>query len=185
MKRIATILVLFVVVVFVVKVYPRPQLRLSPYKAEVVDTWQTTNAPFRIRVEKHIERGGFMPALGGAYYEFQSAPVNSDNWHEIMTFRHDDSVEIPTDAVRFANERVAYVFMGWMYAVTNDAGANWRVSEISKFLTNTDRCGYNCIQDLRIESNGSGEVKVNLIASPKDSVKILDTADFGDSWSKE
>src|SRR4026207_1238770 len=116
MKRIATILGLLVVVIFVVKLFPRPTYFLAPYKAEVVETWQTTNTPFQIRIQKHIERGGFMPVLGGAYYDFQSAPAQSNSWQEIMSFRHDDPVEIPKDAVHFTNEGVAFLSMGWLYA---------------------------------------------------------------------
>jgi hypothetical protein len=182
MKRITTILILFVVVIFVVKSFPRPTYVLSPYKAEVVETWQSTNTPFQIRIQKHIERGGFMPVLGGAYYDFQSAPAQSNDWQEIMSFRHDDPVEIPKDAVHFTNERVAFLSMGWLYAVTTDGGRNWRVSESAKFLTGDERCGYNCIEDLRIDSNGWGEVKINLISSSAHKLKILQTADFGETW---
>jgi hypothetical protein len=176
MKRITTILILFVVVIFVVKSFPRPTYVLSPYKAEVVETWQSTNTPFQIRIQKHIERGG------GAYYDFQSAPAQSNDWQEIMSFRHDDPVEIPKDAVHFTNERVAFLSMGWLYAVTTDGGRNWRVSESAKFLTGEERCGYNCIEDLRIDSNGWGEVKINLISSSAHKLKILQTADFGETW---
>lgn len=182
MKRIATILIIFVVIIFVVKVFPRPAHLLSPYKAEVVDSWQSTNTPFQIRIEKHIERGGFMPVLGGAYYDFQSAPSQSNDWREIMSFRHDDPVEIPKDAVHFTNERVAVVSMGWLYAVTTDGGTSWRVSKISEFLKNDERCDYNCIEDLRIDSNGSGEVKINLLSSSARKLKVLQTADFGETW---
>jgi len=182
MKRITAILILFVVVIFVVKLLPRARHLLSPYKGEIVDTWQTTNTPFQIRIEKHIERGGFMPVLGGAYYDFQSAPARSNDWREIMSFRHDDPVEIPKDAVHFTNERVAFVSMGWLYAVTTDGGTNWRVSEISQFLKSGERCGYNCIEDLRIDPNGYGEVRINLISSSPSELQVLQTADFGETW---
>ncbi|MBA2340615.1 MAG: hypothetical protein H0V88_09480 [Pyrinomonadaceae bacterium] len=90
-------------------------LLLPPSKGERLETWETTNTPFKIRVDRHAEaNGGFVP---GAYYVFQSAAADSDQWHEIMTFRHDDPVDIPREQVRFANDRVAYVFMGWMGVV--------------------------------------------------------------------
>ena len=154
-------------------------------KGEIVETWESTNTPFKIRVNKHIERGGFMPAAtAGAYYDFQSAAVGSDDWHEIMTFRHDDPIEIQKEKVHFADDKIASVFMGWMYAVTRDGGENWRNAEM-KFPSNDNKCLYNCINELRIDANGTGEIKLNLAGSPKDKLTILETADFGKTWREK
>jgi hypothetical protein len=154
-----------------------------PYRGQVVETWESTNTPFRIRVEMHMERGGFMPIADGAYYDFQSAAAGSDSWHEIMTFRYDDPIHIPEDKVHFADDKVASVFMGWMYAVTEDGGSNWRVSKVWDFLPKDERCLYNCIETLRIDANGQGAIKLNIIDSPENWVKIMETNDFGRSWA--
>lgn len=68
MKRVVAILILYVAAILIVKVLLTPKFLKSPYKGEAVETWETSNTPFRIRVDKHIERGGFMPVLNGAYY---------------------------------------------------------------------------------------------------------------------
>lgn len=60
--------------------------------------------------------------VNGAYYLFEATPAGSDQWREIMTFRHDDDPKISADQVRYVNDNIGYVFMGWMYAVTTDAG---------------------------------------------------------------
>jgi hypothetical protein len=179
MKRIVVVLICFVGVFFLLlALYFPPQ-----HKGEIVETWDSTNTPFKIRVNNHIERGGFMPgATAGAYYDFQTAAVGSDDWREIMTFRHDDPIDIPKNKVHFANEKVASVFMGWMYAVTTDGGNSWRVSKMWDFLPDSEKCLYGCIEDLRIETNGRGEAKLNIIASPKYTLKILETNDFGKTW---
>lgn len=167
-------------IVFFIKALPILLLFLPPSKGERLETWETANKPFKIRIDRHAEaNGGFVP---GAYYVFQSAASSSDQWREIMMFRHDDPVDIPREQVRFANDHVAYVFMSWMYAVTTDGGNSWRVSKIWDSLPNGEKCLYGCIEDLRIDANGTGEIRLNIIASPKDQIKILKTNDFGRSW---
>jgi hypothetical protein len=151
-------------------------------KGQILETWQTSHASLLIRIDKHQEIGGFMPTLNGAYYVFHSKPADSDQWHEIMTFRHDDSIDIPKNNVHFAGDKITSVFMGWMYAVTTDGGDNWRVSNIWDFLSNGEKCLYRCIEDLKIEASGTGEIKLHIIAGSKDNLKILKTNDFGESW---
>ncbi len=154
---------------------------IPPSVGERLETWESTNTPFKIRIDRHAQANGnfFVP---GAYYVFQSAISGSDQWREIMTLRHDDPVDIPREQVRFANDQVAYVFMNWMYAVTTDGGNSWRVSEMRDLLPNGERCFYGFIEDLRIDENGTGEVKLHIIASPKDQTKVLETNDFGRCW---
>lgn len=185
MKRVIKVLICCVGVIFLLlallQIFIPPQ-----FKDEIVDTWESENTPFKIRVNKHIERGGFIPAAtAGAYYDFQSATANSDAWSEIMTFRHDDPIEIPRDKVHFADDKVASVFMGWMYAVTIDGGATWRISKMWDFLPKDEKCLYGCIKGLRIDASGAGEARLNIIASPKDKLKILETNDFGKTWREK
>ncbi len=106
-------------------------LLFLPRRGKVIETWQTGNNSFRLRVTAYNEKNTF-PALGGGYYVFESAPVSSDQWKEIMTFRHDDPIAIPKDQVRFLSDQVGYVFMGWLYAVTTDGGHSWSLWDASK-----------------------------------------------------
>src|SRR4051812_39635760 len=83
-------------------------------------TYTAVGQGFRIRVDRHVERGpGF---VAGAFFVFQSAPLDAEQWHPIMEVRHDDPVDIPTQQIRFVSSDVAYVFMCWEYAVTTDGG---------------------------------------------------------------
>ncbi len=181
MKRIIAVLICFTFAIIFVKFVPTPEILKSPYKAEIVETWETQNTPFRIRINKHIERGGFMPVLGGAYYVFQSESGScSDQWREITTIRFDDPIDIPRDQVRFANERVAYVFMLGMYAVTKDGGASWNIYDIDDYLSRDKGC--LSIEDLRIDANGTGEVKLKGYTGKTASFKMLETTDFRKRW---
>lgn len=100
-----------------------------------------------------------------------------------MIFRHDDPVEIPNKTFYFADDKVASVFMGWKYAVTTNGGENWRVAEM-RFPPADNRCLYNCIEDLRIETDGTGEAKLNLAIST-DKLTVLETVDYGKTWREE
>lgn len=182
MKRVIAVLICFVLAILIVKFVPTPEIIKSHYKAEIVETLETQNTPFRIRINKHIERGGFMAALNGAYYVFQSAASGSDQWQDITTYRFDDPIDIPRNQVRFANEQVGYVFMFDMYAVTQDGGASWKISDIDNYLPKDEKCG--SIEDLRIDANGVGEVKLKCYAK-KDSFKVLETTDFGRRWREK
>jgi len=148
---------------------------------EKLETWESTNTPFKIRIDRHAQANGnyFVP---GAYYVFQSAASGSDQWREITTFRFDDPIDIPRNQVRFANEKVAYVFMIDMYAVTQDGGVSWNIYDIDNYLSKDKKCG--SIEDLRIDANGDGEVKLKCYAK-QDSFKVLETTDFGGRWREK
>jgi hypothetical protein len=122
---------------------------LLPKRGKVIERWQTGNDAFEIRVTAYSERPS-LPGLGGAYYVFESKTVGSDRWVEALTFRHDTPVEIPRDQVRLVNDQIGYVFMGWMYSVTTDAGATWKVWNAEDDLPGWQCCNYNLIQDVRV-----------------------------------
>jgi hypothetical protein len=153
---------------------------VRPYRAEITDTFEKTNNVFRIRVNQHAEKGlGFVP---GAYYVFQFAEVASNDWQEIMTFRHDDPVEIPRDQVRFVNDQTGYVFMGWMYAVTTDGGRTWSVWNAQQDLPKWDCCNYRLVEDVELSSDGAGRMKIDTIAGRQGEVPELYTQDYGRHW---
>lgn len=155
-----------------------------PYKGEVVETWESSNTPFKVRINKHIERGSFVPLLNGAYYDFQAMPAGSDSWREIMTFRYDGFIDIPKDNVSFADENVASVFMSWRYAVTTDGGSTWQVSSLKELLPTdqSDGCRFNCIDSLQINPDGGGQIVLRIIGQPEDQLTVLKTNDFARSW---
>lgn len=100
-----------------------------------------------------------------------------------MTFRHDDRVGIPKDQVRFVSNKIGYVYMGWMYAVTKDAGASWSVWDAKKDLANWQCCNYGLIRDVSIGFDGTGVMRLNPIPQRRGEVPELHTKDFGQHWS--
>jgi len=156
-------------------------LLLPPRMGAIAETWETANGSFKIRVDRHFEENGGLDA--GAYYVFSSAPVGSDAWRAIMTFRHDDPVPIPHEQIRFLNDRIAFVFIGWTYAVTADGGATWSVWDAGRNLPNWQCCNYRLITDVQLNGDGTGTMTLNPIPQRSGEVPRLRTNDFGRHWS--
>jgi hypothetical protein len=174
MKRTIPILLILLAVAILVMGF-----LLRPSMGEVVETWETGNQSFKLHVERHAERPGW---VSGAYYVFQAAPSGADKWRDIMIFRHDDPVPIPHHQVRFPSNRIGYVFMGWKYAVTTDGGLSWSVWNAEKDLPGWECCNYLLIKDVRLELDGTGTMKLNAIPGRRGEVAELHTTDFGRHW---
>lgn len=159
-------------------------LLLSPRRGKVIESWQTGNNTFTIRVTARSERLA-LPGLGGAYYSFDSNTVGSEQWTKILIFRHDASVWIPRDQVRFVNDKIGYVFMGWMYGVTLDAGTTWSIWNAQRDLPDWQCCDYNLIKDVWIAPDGTGTMQLNPIRQGPGEVAELRTTDYGRHWSVE
>lgn len=158
---------------------------LSPPRPgkEAIETWETKNPTFRIRVTAYPEEnGGFVP---GAYYVFQSSPARSNDWKEIMTFRRDDAVKIPREQIVFVNDNIGYIFMGWMYAITTDAGTTWSVWDAKKDLPDWECCNYVLIQKVDLAPNGVGTMTLTPITQRRGEVPKLFTKDYGRHWSAQ
>jgi photosystem II stability/assembly factor-like uncharacterized protein len=152
----------------------------APGRGAVLEKWQTENKTFKIRVTSYEEKGA---NVNGAYYVFESAALGSNNWREIVTFRHDDQPKIPADQVRFVNDQTGYLFMGWIFAVSTDGGVNWSVWDANKDLPNWQCCNYGLIRDVNIAEKGDGLMRLNPIQDRRGEVPELRTRDYGQHWS--
>lgn len=166
---------------FVLAVVGGCQIYDRSNRGTVNEQWHSESKRFRIRVTAYEETGA---NVNGAYYLFETAPSESDHWREIMTFRHDDDPKIPVDQVRYVNDEVGYVFMGWMYAVTTDAGTTWSVWSAEKDLPDWQCCNYKLISDVTIGCDGRGVMRLNPIEGRRGEVAQLRTNDFGRRWTQ-
>lgn len=148
-------------------------------RGAVLEKWETENRGIKIRVTSYEETGA---NVNGAYYQFESAPSGSNDWREIITFRDDEQPKIPSDQVRFVNDRIGYIFMGWVYAVTTDGGASWSVWDATHDLPNWQCCNYKLIQDVMITEQGNGVMRLNPIENRRGEVPKLRTNDYGKHW---
>lgn len=150
---------------------------------KILENWETANNSFRVRVISYAEKnGGFVP---GAYYVFESSPVMTAQWREIMVFRHDDPIPIPRNQIHFMNERIAYIFMGWTFAVTTNSGTDWSIWRADKDLPGWQCCNYKLIKDVTIAADGSGVMTLSPIPGRQGEVPMLQTKDYGRHWMLE
>lgn len=145
------------------------------------EQWETKSGAFKIRVTSHVEKG-LLLTIPGMFFVFESTPVGSDTWREVMTFRHDDQGQIPRQQVRFVSDQVGYVFMGWMYAATTNGGASWFIWDGEKDSPFKECCGYGFIKDVQVAPNGTGTMTVKPVTQKQTE---LYTKDYGQHWSVE
>jgi hypothetical protein len=148
---------------------------------EVVETWETTNNHIKIRVTAYKQKS-VEPA--GTYYTFESVKKEFLlDAREIMTFRHENQVLIPRDQIHFVNDQFAYVFMGWMYAVTTDRGYTWSVWDAERDLPNWQCCNYDFIKEIQMGADGAGTMRLSLNSQEISPVQELYTQDYGRHWT--
>lgn len=149
-------------------------------RGKILEIWKTSNSTFSVQVSAYAEEnGGF---VAGAYYVFSSAKSGTNSWHEFMVFKHDDPVPIPRDQVQLAKDKMGYVFMGWMYAVTIDGGGNWSVWNALTDLPNWTYGNYGIIQTVIISADGSGTMTFSPIPERRGEPPVLCTKDYGRHW---
>jgi photosystem II stability/assembly factor-like uncharacterized protein len=171
----------FLTILACLVISPGCNLFSQPQRGEVVETWETMNKTFKVRVTAYSEKGAY-PSVGGGYYLFQSALVGSDKWSEIMTFRHDDPIAIPREQVRFLNDQVGYVFMVYKYAVTTDGGTTWSVWNVVEDLPDWPRTRA-AIKEIQLTADGAGKMTLTSFTNSKS--PELQTKDYGRHWSVE
>jgi hypothetical protein len=144
---------------------------------KVIGSREVNWGQLRIRITAFSEVNSFDP---GAYYVFETID-GSNNSSEIMTFRHDEPVPINDNSIRILNDGIAYVYMGWMYGVTIDSGRTWSIWDASKELSNWKCCNYGLINDIRLNEDGTGEMRLS--DSQNNIAEVLYTTDFGKTWN--
>lgn len=154
------------------------------FQRKADESYEITNHVFKVRISAYREKDVFS-VLAGRYYEFQSSSVVSPHWKTIMTFRHDDPVPIPREQVRFVNDQICYVYMGWVYAVTTNGGDTWSVWNAEKDLPNWECCNYSLIRDVSLNSQGIGNMILRPISGRRGEIPLLKTLDYGRHWNQE
>jgi hypothetical protein len=157
-----------------------PALLSCARQGAELSRWENVDTAIHIRIVERAEVGNF---LNGAYYLFESRSMSENEWHHVMTFRHDDQVGIPKDSTVVKNSSIAYVFMGWMFGVTTDSGRTWSVWNAKDDLPGWSCCNYRLIRSVDLDGNGTGTMTLNPISGRAGEVPKLYTNDFGRSWT--
>src|SRR5262245_51359833 len=121
----------------------------------------------------------------GRYYTFSyhTAKDNYQYGRIIFNFRQDEAILPPINQVRFITDAVVYVYMGWMFSVTTDAGKTWRLWDAEKVLPGWKCCDPLLIRDVSISTQGSGTMTLRPEPRQPEKLLYLHTNDFGRHWA--
>jgi hypothetical protein len=154
----------------------------DPYATKsTIETWEIESKALKIRMSAYELKSVEPP---GIYYTLYFAEPGSDSWSEILNFRQDEKLPIPRNQVRFINDQVAYVFMGWIYIVTADRGKTWSVWDAESDLPNWKCCDPGLIRDVYITPDGLGAMTLNSYPRVGETF-VLHTKDYGRHWGAE
>lgn len=149
-------------------------------RGAVIDRWEVSNHEFKLCVTAYRERAIFTP---GAFYVFQWAERDSDNWHEILTVQTDEPIPIPREKVRFVNDRIAYLFMSRYYAVTTDSGRTWNIWDAEQQLPYRQHNLWPSVKEVHLQTDGVGKMSLPPLVDQGEEVPLLHTTDYGRHWN--
>ena len=144
-------------------------------RGTIFDQYETGRGTLTLKVTSFHETAWLL-FVPGAIYDFEANPAG-ESWEHVMTVRIDDPNPIPRSQIRFLDERTAYLFMAWKYAVTRDGGITWSVWNAREDASLKCR---SYISDVQLESNGVGTMQLELYQQHTNCT--LRTTDYGLHW---
>jgi hypothetical protein len=141
-------------------------------KKNMMETWESGDRRWNLRIIVY-ELENAEPK--GTYYTLQQSIVDPTYWDSVITWRQDERVDLPRQHLRIINDRVAYFFMGQVYAVTADGGHSWSLWSLDRDLADRSCCTMDLIREVSVEPDGKGFMFLKESGS-------LTTSDFGQHW---
>jgi hypothetical protein len=144
---------------------------------KVIRTWKPSHKSIKIRAIVYE-----IPSVNPSrtYYSFQSPEEGSDYWRTVLTFQQEGDILAASDHVRFVNDKIAYIFIGFLFAVTTDGGETWSTWDAGRDLEGIKCFEESRIQEVNIAPNGEGVLFLRSLGT--NSVRTLHTKDFGKQW---
>jgi hypothetical protein len=151
-------------------------------KGAAYETAEMRNESFRVRITAFRETGIFTP---GAFFVFESAPLDSDDWQAFWDYRADEPVSIPREQFHFVNDRTAYFYGYNDFLMTNNAGQSW--SHWKPALPDSGGKTYQWgIREANIDACGKGKMKLERYDEQLKAraTSEIFTENFGQSWNQ-
>ena len=147
----------------------------------VLETWETTNQSLKVRIKKFDERQSVL--LPHTYFALEAAAVGSDEWHEVMSWRSDDPIPIPSQQVKVLNNQVVYAFANPTYVATTDAGHTWSTWDLAKDGPRLPYPKQAWVKEVHVSSDGNGRMILNYRSNVGFALAELTTTDYGVHWA--
>lgn len=123
----------------------------------------------------------------GRYYTFTIPRKIGDYKAKSIVFNIllDQAVSLNPNQVKIFSDKVAYVYLGWMYSVTLDGGKSWHLWDAEKNLPEWTCCDSKLIKDVTISEQGVGTMALRPHPRNPETLIYLRTDDFGQHWRKD
>ena len=121
--------------------------------------------------------------LPHTYFALEAAAVGSDEWHEVMSWRSDDPIPIPSQQVQVLNNQVVYAFANAKYVATTDAGHTWSTWDVPKDGPHLPYPNQAWIREVHVSSDGNGRMILNYRSNAGFALAELTTTDYGVHWA--
>lgn len=142
-------------------------------KRNILVIKEASNVAIDVRITSY-NLEGVDPSM--SYYTVESKKNDSGDWQEILSLRQEATSKIPEHPIQFVDDRIAYVFFGYMYACTIDGGNTWAAWDGEYDIQDGKCCNNMLIQDVNINVNGSGKMELGVYPWN------LYTNDYGRHW---
>jgi hypothetical protein len=154
----------------------------EPRPGKLREQWEQSNGRFRVRVEIYDEGNMAHVFEKSCHLRLVTASVGSDRWRPFGSAYFSRCDQDLKGRVRFVNDRVAYVFMQWWYAVTTNEGATWSTWDVPAHLPGKVYYNPRLIEEVAIKPDGTGTMTLNPEGVSSKERSTLSTDDFGVTW---
>ncbi len=152
---------------------------MPSFSGRILDEWETSNGSMKIEARAYELPDA---EVKRTYYSFTSVEVSTGNTrYDFIKIRLDGASSIPRKQVRFVNEKTAYIFIGWKYAVTTDGGKTWSSWNAEKTLPDWENDKPQFIREVEIAPDGTGRMLIKP-SSQLQNAKTFQTKDYGKTW---
>lgn len=149
---------------------------------QIIESWEKEHGPIKTRVRSYRLKDVEPP---GTYYSLETPEENPAYWQSVFTIRLDKQIPIPKDQLRIVSDKTAYLFLGWVYAVTIDGGHSWSIWNAEEYFDGCKNCSSVLISDVQINLEGKGEMSLGIAQGEAIDLLILLTEDYGQTWKKK
>ena len=123
----------------------------------------------------------------GRYYTF-TVPRKIGDYETtsiIFNILLEEAVPFNPNQVKILSDKIAYVYMGWIYSVTLDGGRAWHLWDAERNLPEWKCCDAGLIRDISISDHGNGIMTLRPDPTKPESLVYLRTDDFGQRWKND
>ena len=123
----------------------------------------------------------------GRYYTF-TVPRKIGDYETtsiIFNILLEEAVPFNSNQVKILSDKIAYVYLGWMYSVTLDGGRAWHLWDAERNLPEWKCCDPGLLREVNISDQGNGIMTLRPDPTKPESLVYLRTNDFGKSWKND